>query len=233
VRAVANGELRYEHWQRLFQEVLLEHRPQELHSKIQTAEAAIYERLQAMAHDSSDQSERHAIADAVSTLRILQREKLSFPDGIDLEQMDAPPGGVEPEKRRGASRSVLVVDDNPAIRQAISQAFLADGFGVCTTADGGADAIDLVERLKPDVIILDLSMPRMNGLRTAPRLRKIAPDTPIILFTLYGHEPPIEQAAAIGVTLVLSKTESIFSVVSKARELVEDHGVPVRKTADS
>jgi CheY-like chemotaxis protein len=130
---------------------------------------------------------------------------------------------VSSRGKGAASRSVLVVHDNPAIRQAISQAFLADGFVVCTTADGGADAIDLVERLKPDVIILDLSTPRMNGLQSAPRLRKIAPDTPIILFTLYGHEPPIEQAAAIEVNLVLSKTESIFSVVSKARELIEDH----------
>jgi len=136
-------------------------------------------------------------------------------------------------KRRGASKTVLAVDDNPAIRQAVSQAFLANGFGVCMTADGGAVAIDLVERLKPDVIILDLSMPRMDGLQTSLRLRKIAPDTPIILFTLYGHEPPIKQAKPIGVDLVLSKTECIFSVVSKARELIEDHGVTVRKTEGS
>lgn len=126
------------------------------------------------------------------TLRTLQLEKLSFPGAIDREQVDEPPSEAEPVKRGSAGRTVLVVDDNAAIRQIISQAFLADGFGVCATADSGAEAIDLVKRLKPEVIILDLSMPVMDGLQTAPHLRKIAPDTPIILFTLYGQEVPME-----------------------------------------
>jgi len=60
-------------WERLFEEVLIEHRPQERSSKIQAAEAAIYARLQA--HDSTDQSERQNLADAMSTLRTLQQEK--------------------------------------------------------------------------------------------------------------------------------------------------------------
>ena len=66
-------------WQRLFREVLLEHRPQELYGKIQAAEAAICERLQAMAHESSDESERQVVADAMSTLRILQRRTIIVP----------------------------------------------------------------------------------------------------------------------------------------------------------
>ena len=229
---MADGAMKYGNWQRLFQEVLLE-LPDELYRKIQAAEAAIYERLQAMPHDSSDQTERQVIADAGSTLRIIQREKLSFPDAIDLEHehTETPASGVEPVNRRGAVRTVLVVDDNPTILRSVSQAFLSDGFGVCATADSGADAIDLVERLNPDVIILYLSMPVMNGLQIACRLRKIAPVTAIILFTLYGHELPIEQAAAIGVNLVLSKTDNIFSVVSQAHELMEHPGVPTRKPA--
>jgi len=75
-------------WQRLFENLLLEHRPQELSSKIQATEAAIYKRLKEMAHDSSDQLERKAIADAIFSLRILQRERMTIPDGIDLEQID-------------------------------------------------------------------------------------------------------------------------------------------------
>jgi hemerythrin superfamily protein len=74
-------------WQRLFHNLLLEHRPQELFSKIQATEAAIYRRLQEMAHDTSDQLEREAIADAISNLRTLQRERMSVPDGIDFERM--------------------------------------------------------------------------------------------------------------------------------------------------
>lgn len=74
-------------------------------------------------------------------------------------------------------------------------------------------------------------MPVMDCLQTAPHLRKIAPDTPIILFTLYGQEVPMEQIAMIGIDFVLSKSACISSVVSKARELIEDHGVPAHKTA--
>jgi hypothetical protein len=62
-------------WERLFQEVLLEHRPKDRHAKIQAAEAAIYRRLQALEHNSNDQAERQVIADAVSVLRTLQEQK--------------------------------------------------------------------------------------------------------------------------------------------------------------
>jgi hypothetical protein len=62
-------------WERLFQEVLLEHRPKDRHAKIQAAEAAIYRRLQALQHNSNDQAERQVIADAVSVLRTLQEQK--------------------------------------------------------------------------------------------------------------------------------------------------------------
>ncbi|MCU1242277.1 MAG: hypothetical protein JWO71_3003 [Candidatus Acidoferrum typicum] len=75
-------------WQRLFENLLLEHRPQELSGKIRVTEAAIYKRLQEMAHDWSDQLEREAIADAMSNLRILQQDRMSIPDGVDFEQID-------------------------------------------------------------------------------------------------------------------------------------------------
>ena len=75
-------------WQRLFENLLLEDRPQELSSKIRATEAAIYKRLREMVHDSSDQLERKAIADAIFNLRILQRERMTIPDGIDFEQID-------------------------------------------------------------------------------------------------------------------------------------------------
>ncbi len=76
---MADRHLKYDHWKLLYQEVLVAHRPQELRRKIQSAEAAIYQRLQAMAHNASDQSERQVIADAVFTLRILQRGKTHLP----------------------------------------------------------------------------------------------------------------------------------------------------------
>jgi DNA-binding NarL/FixJ family response regulator len=127
---------------------------------------------------------------------------------------------VDPEKRRGGGKTVLVVDDNPGIRQEVCRAFLSDGFAVCGEADNGQEAISICKQLKPDLIILDLSMPVMNGLQAAPELRKIAPKTPIILLTMYGNELQQHQVAAIGVDCVLSKAGALSDVISKAHALL-------------
>ena len=127
---------------------------------------------------------------------------------------------VDLQKRRGGGKTVLVVDDNPGIRQAVCRAFLSDGFCVCGEANNGQEAISLCRRFKPDLIILDLSMPVMNGLQAAPELRKIVPKAPIILFTMYGNELQRHQAAAIGVDLVLSKTEALSDIIKKAHALL-------------
>jgi DNA-binding NarL/FixJ family response regulator len=146
-----------------------------------------------------------------------------------LNQKDQVPGRrsnvkrvrTGPQKRSNAKR-VLIVDDNPAIRKAVAAAFLSDGFAVCGETDNGRDAIDLAKKLLPDLIILDLSMPVMNGLQAAPELRRISPKTPTILFTMFGSALVSDQASKIGIDLVLSKTESLDSVVQKAHKLMGD-----------
>jgi CheY-like chemotaxis protein len=132
------------------------------------------------------------------------------------------PMDMDLQNRRGGGKTVLVVDDNPGIRQAVCRAFLSDGFAACSEADNGREALSLAEGLKPDVIILDLSMPVMNGLQAAPELRRISPKTPIILFTMYGAEVSQEDAASVGIDLVASKTESLSEIVKKAHRLMDD-----------
>ena len=124
-----------------------------------------------------------------------------------------------PRKLSGA-KSVLIVDDNPAIRHVVSQAFRSDGFAVCGEADDGRQAIKLAKQVTPDLIILDLSMPVMNRLEAAPELRKIAPKASIILSTMFANEFSADQASQIGIDLVISKTEALSSVLSKASSLI-------------
>jgi CheY-like chemotaxis protein len=126
---------------------------------------------------------------------------------------------IDPRKR-GAGKTVLVVDDNSAIRKKLATAFLSDGFKTCAEANDGREAIELAQRIKPDVITLDLSMPRMNGLQAASELRKVFPNIPIILFTLYGETLATAEAAKTGISLVLSKTEPLSTLVEKAHELM-------------
>jgi DNA-binding NarL/FixJ family response regulator len=124
------------------------------------------------------------------------------------------------DKRRGGGRTILIVDDNPEIRRAVSQAFLSDGFRICGEADNGRDAIRLCRELRPDIILLDLSMPIMNGLQAAPELRKIAPRTPIVLFTMYGNALQQDQVATLGINLVVSKYDALSEVIEKVHALL-------------
>ena len=76
---MSDEQIKYPHWQGLYEAAVSESRLPELPEKIHAAEQAIFERLQKLPHDSG-QMERQAIADALSVLRTLQRDKLSFPD---------------------------------------------------------------------------------------------------------------------------------------------------------
>jgi hypothetical protein len=77
---MSDEQVKYPHWQGLYEAAVSESRLPELPEKIHAAEQAIFERLQNLAHDSGYEAERQAIANALSVLRTLQREKLSFPD---------------------------------------------------------------------------------------------------------------------------------------------------------
>ncbi len=84
----------------------------------------------------------------------------------------------------------------------VCEAFVSSGFDPCVHAENGADALITAERVKPNAIILDISMPVMNGLEAAPRMRQILPNTPIILYTLYEPAKLAQvDVSKIGVSL--------------------------------
>jgi two-component system, chemotaxis family, chemotaxis protein CheY len=123
-------------------------------------------------------------------------------------------------RKRGAGKTVLVVDDNAAIRKMLASAFLSDGFKTCGEAENGKEAVELAKQIKPDVITLDLSMPVMNGITAASELRRVFPATPIILFTLYGDSVSKAAASEAGVSLVLQKTVPLSVLIDHAHELM-------------
>lgn len=148
------------------------------------------------------------------------------PIGICPVPFSRPSKGVsvkietDPKKRRG--KTVLIVEDNAIIRKMIADAFLSDGFKTCGEAENGKEGIAAAERIKPDVITLDLSMPVMNGIEAASELRKLLPKTPIILFTLYNNQFLETTAAAAGINLVLPKTVPLSTLLEKAHKLIGD-----------
>ena len=119
------------------------------------------------------------------------------------------------------SKSILIADDSATIRTLI-RAFIENraGFEVCGEAVDGADAIEKAKELKPDLIILDLAMPRMNGAAAASVLKRRMPKIPIILFTMYDELMSETFSSAVQVDLVLSKPNGLHEMVTHMQDLL-------------
>ena len=117
--------------------------------------------------------------------------------------------------------SILIVDDNPAIRKAVRLSFQElSGFQICGEAVDGPDAIEKAKQLKPDLIILDFSMPVMNGLEAAAVLRREMPSVPLILFTMHIGVVTESVARSAGVSAVISKDHGSEGLISQALALL-------------
>jgi two-component system nitrate/nitrite response regulator NarL len=117
-------------------------------------------------------------------------------------------------------KRILIVDDNPLTRGLV-RLFIESrpGFEVCGEAADGVEGIQKGGELKPDLIVLDFSMPRINGLQTAVILHQVIPNTPIILLTIYKDAIPIQLAHDAGVTSVLSKTDQLTKLAEEVQRL--------------
>src|ERR1700722_1665563 len=105
-------------------------------------------------------------------------------------------------------KSILIVDDSCVVRTA-TRHFLETQtqYEVCGEAVDGRDAIEKARHLGPDLIILDLQMPRINGLQAARELRKLNVAVPIILFTMYADAVRAVDAEKAGITAVVNKAD--------------------------
>lgn len=125
------------------------------------------------------------------------------------------------------AKYVLIVDDNEAIRRTLRYLFKeSTDWTICGEAVNGQDAIEKAQVLQPDLVILDFSMPVMNGLETASKLKKEIPKLPIVMLTAFKDRFLEQQAFNAGVSWVLSKTEDVSTVVDFARILTKSVCLP-------
>jgi DNA-binding NarL/FixJ family response regulator len=123
--------------------------------------------------------------------------------------------------------TVLIVDDHAAIRIALRNLFESSLASiVCGEAENGADALLRAEELQPDLIILDLSMPVMNGFEVAKILRDTLPAVPIFLLTAHYMEATVQAALQIGIRAVFSKQEDLALLVAHARDVLRGEVEP-------
>ena len=114
---------------------------------------------------------------------------------------------------------ILIVDDNASIRHILRAEFERPDWKV-EEARNGREAIEKAKESKPDLIVLDLAMPVMNGLEAAPVLRPMLPTVPIILFTLYADKFLEREAISAGITVVVSKDAALKTLLNRAQELL-------------
>ncbi len=105
---------------------------------------------------------------------------------------------------------ILIADDSSSIRQLL-RLFIKHhtDWQVCGEAENGQVAVKKVMELKPHAVILDLSMPVMNGLEAAREITRVAPDVQIVMFTMHTSEQLRRDAEAAGIKDVISKGDTI------------------------
>jgi CheY-like chemotaxis protein len=111
----------------------------------------------------------------------------------------------------GAIR-VMVVDDTDHVRKMLTSMLELDGFDVVGEAAGGAEAIEVVGRLDPDVVVIDYKMPMMDGLTAASTIREQRPSQAMILYTAFLDDALQQRAEEVGVTVCLGKVEGLASL---------------------
>jgi two-component system response regulator NreC len=128
---------------------------------------------------------------------------------------------------------VLVVDDHAFIRRGV-QTILHPfpEWELCGEADNGNDAIRLTQELKPEVIIMDLSMPGLNGIEATRAIRKTHPDVKIVLLTLHESAELVRSAFRAGARGYLLKTDAEQELV-KALNVVSGEGTYISPKIDS
>jgi two-component system, chemotaxis family, chemotaxis protein CheY len=121
------------------------------------------------------------------------------------------------------SKSVLIVDDSDMVRS-IVRIFLEtlEGCSVVGEARDGVDAILQAQELRPDLIVIDLAMPRMNGVEAAAVIKKIIPQSKIVLFSMYGEEVGKSIKASSGIDAVVSKPEGVGKLIKYLQAFLED-----------
>ena len=117
-------------------------------------------------------------------------------------------------------KCILLVDDSAIVRLAVCRMFEANGYRICGEAENGKEAIEKAEQLHPDLIVLDLSMPVMNGLEAAHILSRTMPAVPLILYSNYAGILRQEDARSAGISAVVSKDKAASFLVSAAQSLL-------------
>jgi DNA-binding NarL/FixJ family response regulator len=117
------------------------------------------------------------------------------------------------------SLRILLADDSPEIRRSVKSLLEQGGFEIVGEAADGREAVQLAHALEPDVAILDISMPRLNGLGAAREIHEACPGTRVILLTVHTGAHQVLEAASSGIRGYVVKAEASEDLVRAVDEV--------------
>lgn len=121
---------------------------------------------------------------------------------------------------RGRRDRVLIVDDAANLRELLTLLLeTEDDFEVIGTACDGEQALIVAEALQPDIVLLDLAMPVMDGMQALPQIRRRVPEAIIVIFSGFEQTALVDEALAAGADAYLEKGASVTQMVDLLREL--------------
>jgi DNA-binding NarL/FixJ family response regulator len=119
-----------------------------------------------------------------------------------------------------ARTKVLIVDDQPAVLSAVRDWLAYDtDLDIIGQAEDGITALTLAQELQPDIVLIDLKMPNMDGIATAGALREVAPQVRVVILTVYDDVASRARAQAAGVAAFVAKHDSIETLLAVIREV--------------
>lgn len=118
-------------------------------------------------------------------------------------------------------RSILIVDDQKGVRRLLEEVFKKDGWLVSTAVDG-SEAVSMAIQLEPDIILMDMKMPNMNGLEASQKIIGIKPGLSIVMMTAYGEMEVVRAALDSGVKKCVTKPFDIIYLREMVNGMVQE-----------
>ena len=117
---------------------------------------------------------------------------------------------------------ILVADDHEVVRQGLRKLLEAQpGWEICGEAATGREAVDKAKRLKPDIVVLDYSMPELNGTEATRQITKELPRTEVLILTMHGSEQLIRGALEAGARGYALKSDASRDLISAVHALID------------
>jgi DNA-binding NarL/FixJ family response regulator len=142
--------------------------------------------------------------------------------GDQVKSATAVKEGPKPGSKPEEAKRIVIVDDHPLFRKGLEQLInsSADGFGICGEAGDAAEGMTVIRRLKPDLVIVDLSLPGANGIELIKNIRAEFQKLPVLVVSMHDESLYALRALRAGAQGYVMKQEALENVINAIREVL-------------